>query len=343
MRRPASVLVTGGAGFIGAVFVRRLLDAFPDVAVVTLDALTYAADPRRLDGVDPARHRLVHGDVRDGALVASLLADDRIDTVVHFAAETHVDRSIAGPDPFLATNVLGTAAVLEACRAVWGPDPGKRLHHVSTDEVYGDLRPGAPAARVGDAYRPSSPYAASKAAADHLVRAWARTWAVPASIHACANTYGPGQHREKLVPTVVLGLASGQGAPVYGDGRQIRDWLYVDDHADGVIAAITRGEAGRTWHLTADCPRENLGLVGQIAAILDRLRPAGAPHARGIRHVEDRPGHDRRYALDGASASELGWSPSVDLETGILRTVRAVLADDPTGRVAAGGAPADPV
>lgn len=327
MRTLRSVLVTGGAGFIGSAFVRRLLAAEPDVRVVTVDLLTYAADPARLEGVDPVRHALVQGDVRDGEGIAALLRDHDVDTVVHFAAESHVDRSIAGPAPFLSTNVEGTAAVLEACREVWGTDPARRLHHVSTDEVYGDLAPDAPPSRVGDPYRPSSPYAASKAAADHLVTAWARTWGVPVSRHLATNTYGPWQHREKLLPTVILGLVDGSGAPVYGDGQQVRDWLHVDDHADAVLAAITRGPVGATWHVGADNPRRNLDLVRSIASILDRLRPEGAPHAAGIRHVADRPGHDRRYALDVAGTrAGLGWEPKVPFDKGLEQVVAWYLA-----------------
>jgi len=212
--------------------------------------------------------------------------------------------------------------VLEACREVWGTDPSRRLHHVSTDEVYGDLDPGAAPSRVGDPYRPSSPYAASKAAADHLVSAWARTWGVPVSRHLSTNTYGPWQHREKLIPTVIHGLIGGEGAPVYGDGQQVRDWLHVDDHADAVLAAVTRGPVGATWHVGADNPRRNLDLVRRIASLLDGIRPSGAPHADRIRHVADRPGHDRRYALDASTTHrDLAWRPQVGFEEGLAATV----------------------
>jgi dTDP-glucose 4,6-dehydratase len=320
-RELGPTLVTGGAGFIGAHVVRRLLAA-SDAPVVVLDALTYAGDRRRLQGCDAARLTFVHGDVTTPGLVAELLRAHDVRTALHLAAESHVDRSIAGPAPFLTTNVLGTAAVLEAARAVWGDREDVRVHHVSTDEVYGDLPAEAPASQPGDPYRPSSPYAASKAAADHLVHAWARTYGLRASVSHGSNTYGPGQVPEKLVPVALAAALSGRSVPVYGDGLQVRDWIYVADHADGILAAAAA--APGVWHLGGECPRTNLDLLADLCAALDAAAPAGAPHVRHLQRVADRPGHDRRYALDTASTrAVLPWCPRVALAEGLARTVAA--------------------
>jgi dTDP-glucose 4,6-dehydratase len=317
-------LVTGGAGFIGAAVVRRLL-ADPDVErVVTLDALTYAGSLSRLDGVD-GRHRFVHGDINDRALVEGLLRDEGLETVLHLAAESHVDRSIAGPDPFVRTNVVGTSELLEACRRVWleeGAVEGARFHHVSTDEVFGDLPPDAPPATEDAPYRPSSPYAASKAAADHLVRAWHRTYGLPVSLSHGSNTYGPLQVPEKLLPVVVRAAVRGAPIPVYGDGQQERDWLHVDDHADAIVHIAAHGAVGRSYNVAGGTSLRNLELVGRVCALVDALRPASAPHAALVRRVTDRLGHDRRYALDGSRLrDELGWRPRVGFEDGLAATV----------------------
>jgi len=321
-----SVLVTGGAGFIGASFVHHILARRPDVAVVTLDALTYAGSRANLP-LDP-RHTFVHGDICDTALVRRLLEAHRIDTVAHFAAETHVDRSLLSPDAFLRTNVLGTAALLEAARQVWAGDRGCRFHQVSTDEVYGDLTPDAPESREGDPYRPSSPYAASKASADHLAWAWRRSHRLPVSSHLAANTYGPRQFPEKLLPLFVLRALRGEPLPVYGDGLQIRDWLHVDDHCAAVLA-ILEGPEGRAWNVSGGVQVRNLDLIHHLCETLDALRPSSQPHARLITHVADRPGHDRRYAVDASALrAELGWSPSRDWRAGVAETVRWYL-DNP--------------
>lgn len=330
MRALGDVLVTGGAGFIGSNLVHRLLATRPDVRVVTLDRLTYAGDRRNLDGLpDPGRHTFVHGDIADRALVATLLRDHGITTVLHLAAESHVDRSIADASDFLHTNVVGTVALLEAASSVWGGDPRCRFHLVSTDEVYGDLDADAPPAREGDPYRPSSPYAASKAAADHMVLAWRRTHGVPVSISHGTNTYGPRQHPEKLLPTVMRTALVGAPIPLYGDGLQERDWIYVDDHVDAILAVAERGREGDAYHVSGGQPWRNLDLVTTLCAALDEAVPAGRPHARWITHVADRPGHDRRYALDDRRLREhLGWAPRVSLEDGLRRTVQWWLTRD---------------
>lgn len=318
------VLVTGGAGFIGAAVVRALT-ARPDVRVVTLDALTYAGARERVEGLP--RHRFVRGDVRERSLVLDLLREEGIETILHLAAESHVDRSISGPDPFVSTNVMGTHELLEAARQVWlverVVDPSTcRLVQVSTDEVYGDLEPGAPPSREGDPVCPSSPYSASKAAADHLVYAWHRTFGLPTGLTHGSNTYGAEQYPEKLLPVVVRAAVEGRPIPVYGDGQQVRDWLHVDDHAAGILAVAERGSEGRAYNLGANNPWRNLALVQTVCGVLDELRPTEAPHARLITRVDDRPGHDRRYALDSRrAAEELGWAPQVAFERGLREVV----------------------
>jgi dTDP-glucose 4,6-dehydratase len=324
-----AVLVTGGAGFIGSCFVRLLLERDTTVRVVNLDALTYAGSLANLrDLPDPDRHVFVHGDVGDDALVADLLRRHDVGTIVHFAAESHVDRSIAGPAPFLRTNVIGTLTLLEAARAAWledGRTPGdRRFHHVSTDEVFGSLDPGDPPCDEEAAYDPSSPYAASKAASDHLVRAYARTYGLPVTITNCSNNYGPRQFPEKLVPLVILNAVEGRALPVYGDGDQVRDWLYVADHCEAVLEVLRRGRPGATYHVGGGNQPTNLDVVRHVCAILDERLPDSphAPHANLIRFVEDRPGHDRRYALDASRIRrELGWRPAHALESGLRATV----------------------
>lgn len=324
-RTLGSVLVTGAAGFIGSAVVRRLVARHPDARVVSLDALTYAGDEANLAGLPPERHTFVRGDVCDQPLVERLLRGHGVDTVLHLAAESHVDRSITGAAEFLRTNVQGTFSVLEAARSAWQGGAG-RVHLVSTDEVYGDLPPSAPASREGDPYQPSSPYSASKAASDHLGLAWHRTYGLPVTISHGSNTYGPRQYPEKLIPVVVRAAVRGAPIPVYGDGQQVRDWLHVDDHAAGILAAASRGVPGRVYNLGGENPRVNLELVHALCAVLDELRPAGAPHARHVRFVTDRPGHDRRYALQiDRAREELGWAPVVPWEQGLRETVQALL------------------
>lgn len=331
-----SVLVTGGAGFIGCNFVRRLLAEEPAVKVVNLDALTYAGSLENLRDVemDP-RHTFVHGDICDRQLVQDLLRRYGIDTIVHFAAESHVDRSILGPAPFIQTNVVGTFTLLEAARQVWLVEKAVgegalRFHHVSTDEVYGSLEPEAPASVESSPYAPNSPYAASKAASDHLVRAYAATYGLPVTISNCSNNYGPFQFPEKLIPLALLNAIDGREIPVYGDGRNIRDWLYVADHSEAILAVLRRGRLGETYHIAAGTQHTNLEVLGLLCSILDERLPDSphAPHERLIRLVPDRPGHDRRYALDASKIrNELGWEPRERLESGLRRTVDWYLAN----------------
>ncbi len=325
-RELRTVLVTGGAGFIGSTFVHQLLAEDPAARVVTLDALTYAGSKANLAGVPGDRHTFVHGDVCDTKLLVDLLRAHRPDTVVHFAAETHVDRSIAAPAGFVRTNLVGMASLLEATQRVWLDEEklarDVRLHNVGTDEVYGDLPHGAPPPAEGAPYAPSNPYSASKAGADHLLLAAGRTYGLPVSLHLGANTYGPRQYPEKLVPLFVQNALSGRTLPLYGDGRQVRDWLYVDDHVAAILAIVRRGAAGQVWHVGGGLQVENRDLVAQICGELDREDPAHAPHAVLIRAVTDRRGHDRRYALDfGKITRALGWTPTTSLEEGLRTTV----------------------
>ena len=305
-------LVTGGCGFIGSNFVRRA--AASDVApIVVLDALTYAGNLANIaDLLTGQRVRFVRGDIRDAALLGELFGRHDFSHVVHFAAESHVDRSILGPKPFLATNVEGTFALLEAARAAWADASGRRLFlHVSTDEVFGSLRPDEPPFDEQSPYRPNSPYAASKAAADHLVRAWGHTYGLPAAIGNCSNNYGPWQFPEKLIPLMVLNAIDGEPLPVYGDGLQVRDWLHVEDHCEALLAILAQGRAGATYAIGGGDACPNLAIVHAICAEVDNQlgRPAGTALAL-IRHVVDRPGHDRRYAMNAAAiAAELGWRP----------------------------------
>lgn len=329
MRR---VLVTGAAGFIGSAFVRRLLSTRPQVLVWSLDVLTgVAGHTGNLEGIGGERHRLVRGDVCDGPLVQRLLAESQADTIVHLAAETHVDRSIDGPGAFVRTNVQGTWTLLEAARLRWlrpGHDAtGCRFHQVSTDEVFGDrFAPGrgveGDPADEQTALAPRSPYAASKAAADHLVRSYQHTYGLPVSLSYGCNNLGPRQHPEKLVPLVILRGLSGQPIPLYGDGSQVRRWLHVDDHCDAILRALEAGGPGRAWAVGPDQGTTNLDLVRRICALLDLRRPAGAPHARLVTHVADRPGHDRLYhtAADRIR-DELGWRPRMDLDQALAATV----------------------
>jgi len=321
------LLVTGGAGFIGANFVVSTI-AETGEEVINLDKLTYAGNPRNLDALrGDARHRFVQGDICERERVRNLLATHRPRAIVHFAAESHVDRSIAGPAEFVQTNVVGTWALLEEARAHWearGRDAGFRFLHVSTDEVYGSLGPNDPAFTEETPYAPNSPYAASKAAADHLVRAYHHTYGLPTLTTNCSNNYGPRQFPEKLIPLVIRNALAGQPLPVYGDGRNVRDWLYVADHCDAVRLVLEKGKLGETYNIGGENEQANIDLVRTICVLLDRLRPrAGGSYAGLIRYVTDRQGHDRRYAMNIAKIRrELGWRPRESFETGIEKTVR---------------------
>ncbi len=325
-----TVLVTGGCGFIGSAVVRRLLRR--GFRVVNYDALTYAGNPDSLREVLPhPGYVFVHADIRDRAALEQTLARYEPDAVMHLAAETHVDRSIEDPERFVDVNITGTLTLLEAVRRYWSALPEAkrsafRLHHISTDEVYGDLGPDDPPFREGDPYRPSSPYAASKAGSDHLVRAWHRTYGLPVIVTNCSNNYGPYQFPEKLIPHMILRALKGEPLPVYGRGDQVRDWLYVEDHAEALELVLTKGRIGETYHIGGEAERKNIEVVRTICACLEELapeKPQGVKRYEDlITFVADRPGHDRRYAMDITKIrTELGWRPKTDFEAGIRRTV----------------------
>jgi dTDP-glucose 4,6-dehydratase len=326
-----NVLVTGGAGFIGSNFVRSLLVNETGVEVLNLDALTYAGSLENLDSLpDAHRHKFIHGDIGDRQLVSAVLHENEIDTIVHFAAETHVDRSIHGPAQFIQTNVMGTLTLLEAAREYWLEERlfssrQARFHHISTDEVFGSLEPGEPPFNETTPYAPNSPYAASKAASDHLVRSFGHTYGLPFSITNCSNNFGPYQFPEKLIPLMISNALKGLSLPIYGDGQQIRDWLYVEDHCEAILEVIRSGEPGETYIVGGNNQPTNLVVVNTLCEILDELVPDSQhkPHASLIQSVADRPGHDRRYAMDITKIkSQLGWQPRHTLTEGLFETVR---------------------
>ncbi len=329
------ILVTGGAGFIGANFILDWIAA-TDEPVLNLDALTYAGNLASLRGlVGDARHIFVKGDIADRPLLDRLLAEHRPRAIVHFAAESHVDRSIYGPGAFIRTNVEGTFTLLEAARAYWSAMDAEhraafRFHHVSTDEVYGSLAPGEAAFTETHAFEPNSPYSATKAASDHLVRAWFHTYGLPVVTTNCSNNYGPFHFPEKLIPLLIVNALAGKPLPVYGDGRQVRDWLYVKDHCAAIREVLARGRLGETYNVGGWNEQPNIDIVHTVCALLDRLRPDPAgPYARLVTHVADRPGHDRRYAIDARKIErELGWKPAETFASGIEKTVRWYL-DNP--------------
>lgn len=327
-----TILVTGGAGFIGSNFV---LDWFAeldtrDEPVVNLDALTYAGNLENLAALaDENHHHFVHGDICDRGLIDELLKVHQPRAIVHFAAESHVDRSILGPSEFIRTNIQGTFTLLEAARSYWSSlesDVARatfRFHHVSTDEVYGSLTAQAPAFTEDHPYQPNSPYAASKAASDHLVRAWYHTYGLPVVTTNCSNNYGPWHFPEKLIPLMIVNALAGKALPVYGDGMQVRDWLYVKDHCSAIRAVLKDGRLGETYNIGGWNERPNIEIVRMVCKLLDELRPDPAgPYQRLITHVKDRPGHDRRYAIDARKIErELSWRPQETFETGIRKTV----------------------
>ena len=326
--QPRSLLVTGGAGFIGANYVRYMLATYPDVRIVNLDKLTYAGSLDNLGDLPGSeRHVFVEGDICDRGLLDRLLSEHDVDTIVHFAAESHVDNSIAGPAVFIETNVIGTFTLLEAARSFWslgdGIDPRRvRFHHISTDEVYGTLSRADPAFTEQTPYAPNSPYSASKAGSDHLVRAWFHTYGLPVTTTNCSNNYGPRQHGEKFIPTVIRSCLEGTSIPVYGDGSNIRDWLYVEDHCAGIDRVIREGALGETYNIGGLNEWANIDICRLICQHIDEYRPQSVPHANLITFVKDRAGHDWRYAIDACRMrDELGWAPLETFETGIRKTV----------------------
>ena len=329
------ILVTGGAGFIGANFVLDWL-AHSDEPVLNLDKLTYAGNLHNLDSLQgDVRHIFVQGDIGDRALLDRLLAQHQPRAVLHFAAESHVDRSIHGPEDFIQTNVVGTFRLLEAVRQYWRALPATqkeafRFLHVSTDEVYGTLSPDEPAFAETHQIEPNSPYSASKAASDHLVRAWHHTYGLPVVTTNCSNNYGPLHFPEKLIPLVIVNALAGKPLPIYGDGKQVRDWLYVRDHCSAIRRVLQAGRLGEVYNVGGWNEKANIDIVHTVCSLLDELRPRadGQPYAAQITYVTDRPGHDRRYAIDARKLErELGWKPAETFETGIRKTVQWYLAN----------------
>lgn len=330
------ILVTGGAGFIGSNFIHLVLKVDPEVTIINLDALTYAGSLENLKGLpDPERHQFIEGDITDQQLVRKVIRDYEIDTIVHFAAESHVDRSILGPGQFVQTNIVGTFNLIEEARQAWlvdkilGDQP-VHFHHVSTDEVYGTLQSHEPAWTEEIAYAPNSPYSASKASSDHLIRAYYHTFGLPITITNCSNNYGPRQYPEKLIPLMVLNAIEGKPLPIYGDGKQIRDWLYVEDHCEAIWRVIKEGVVGETYNIGGNNQPTNLEIVETICSILDERLPdsQNRPHRSLMEFVQDRPGHDRRYAMDITKiGSELGWEPREWLKSGLEKTVNWYLSN----------------
>jgi dTDP-glucose 4,6-dehydratase len=338
----ATVLVTGGSGFIGSNFIHHVLGrkSFSG-RIINLDKLTYAGNPENLSGVEKfgSRYVFVKGDICDAACVKGIFAKYKIDCVVNFAAESHVDRSIHGPAEFINTNINGTFCLLEAAREFWKDNPATRFHHVSTDEVYGSLGPKGKFKETTP-YDPRSPYSSSKASSDHLVSAYAHTYGLQTTISNCSNNYGPRQFPEKLLPLMILNAQDGKNLPVYGDGLNVRDWLYVDDHCDAIRLILEKGVPGQTYNVGGGCEKKNIALVRELCAALEKLAPSAKNAALGGRkyldliiHVPDRPGHDRRYAIDFSKIKrELGWQPSHNFKEGLLATVEWYLSN--TGWIA---------
>jgi len=325
-----NVLITGGAGFIGSNFVHFILSHENSINVINLDALTYAGNLENLSDLSESpRHKFIEGDIRDKQLLANIFIQEDIDTVVHFAAETHVDRSILDPELFIQTNIIGTFNLLETCRGHW-IEKGKLIadhfhfHHVSTDEVFGTLLADEPAWDESTPYSPNSPYSASKAASDHLVRAYHHTYGLPVTITNCSNNYGPFMFPEKLIPLMIFNALAGKSLPIYGDGQQVRDWLYVEDHCDAIWTVLTKGKVGETYNIGGGNQPPNITVVETLCDILDECAPQSpfVPHSQLIQFVSDRPGHDLRYAMDITKIQQdLGWRPKETLATGLLKTV----------------------
>lgn len=325
-----TILVTGGAGFIGSNFIRFLLKNIPDIHIINLDLLTYAGSLENLKDLPlPENYSFIHGDICDQEKVETILRNEHVDTIVNFAAESHVDRSILRPDIFIKTNILGTFSLLEAVRKVWleewkVSEREVRFHHISTDEVYGSLLPEESAFTEQTPYSPNSPYAASKASSDHLVNSYVHTYGLPATLTNCSNNYGPYQFPEKLIPLMILNAVEGKPLPVYGDGKQVRDWLYVEDHCRAIWTVLEKGKIGESYNIGGGNQPTNLEIIHTVCAILDEeLNDSPfVPHEKLITYVQDRPGHDRRYAMNiDKIYSELGWKPTYDLQHGLRSTV----------------------
>ena len=323
---PKNILVTGGAGFIGSNFIRHLLSSNSDVTITNMDALTYAGSQLGLASyADDDRYEFVHVSITDSPLITTVLRNKEIDTVVHFAAESHVDRSITGPEAFIDTNIVGTFRLLDAARSVWDDNlASRRFLHVSTDEVYGTLSATDPAFTEATPFAPNSPYAASKASSDLLARSYFHTYGFPVITTNCSNNYGPFQFPEKLIPLMIVNALAGKPLPVYGDGQQVRDWLYVDDHCAAIWRATAVGELGRTYNVGGNNEMPNMDIVHSICDLLDELHPRqnSRSYREQIKFVEDRPGHDRRYAVNSSRiTNDLGWTPNESFATGIRKTI----------------------
>ena len=332
MYKAKNILVTGAAGFIGSNYVRMMLSRYDDVQIISYDKLTYAGNMANIANIDNQHnHRFVKGDICDEKLVADTLKKYNIDTIVHFAAESHVDNSIANPKIFLETNVIGTFNLLNCAKQYWldelnFDETSCKFHHVSTDEVYGTLLKDDPAFTETKAYEPNSPYSASKAGSDHIVRAYFHTYKLPVTISNCSNNYGPYQHTEKLIPVVIKSCIEQKSIPVYGDGSNIRDWLYVENHCDAIQCIIEKGELGEVYNIGGINEVNNLDLVKTICKLMDEYKPDNAPHSDLITFVEDRKGHDWRYAIDNSKIqNDLGWKPSQDFEEMFKKTIEFYL------------------
>jgi dTDP-glucose 4,6-dehydratase len=325
---PKNILVTGGAGFIGCNFIRYMLNEYTDIKIINLDKLTYAGSMENMvDYINSERHQFVKGDICDQNLVSKLLRENKVDTVVHFAAESHVDNSISDPGVFIQTNVIGTYTLLESVRKIWleenkSGNNDVRFHHISTDEVYGTLSKDAPAFTEETPYAPNSPYSASKAGSDHLVRAYFHTYGLPVTTTNCSNNYGSYQHSEKFIPTIIRACLEQKSIPVYGDGSNIRDWLFVEDHCSGIDAVIRKGELGEVYNIGGNNEWANIDIVNLVCKLMDEIKPENLPHDKLISFVTDRLGHDWRYAIDMQKmTNDLKWEPKESFETGIRKTV----------------------
>lgn len=324
---PKTLLITGGCGFIGSNFIRYVLNTESQIKVINLDLLTYAGLEENLKDLPQQNYHFVRGNICDSQLIKQLLSEFKIDTIVHFAAESHVDRSISGPEEFIKTNVLGTFTLLDATREFWLTQQSWnvqncRFHHISTDEVYGSLNSTDPAFTEKNQYAPNSPYSASKAGSDHLVRAYYHTYGLPVTITNCSNNYGPYQHPEKFIPTIIRSCVKQENIPIYGSGDNIRDWLHVQDHCSGIMAVLKRGKIGEVYNIGGDNELKNIELVKLICQLMDDLYPQYRPHANLIRFVKDRPGHDWRYAIDSSKIrNDLNWIPQHDFLEGLRQTI----------------------